>query len=193
MCETRRPPSQTNNTNKANNHHEHNNIYMEQQTFAFVNLWDMGRSMKTCVFAKIYEPLYSSIYANMCQTRSTASPSTPCSPSWPCCRGSSGRGHARITKTHIYIYMYIHMYAYVHIHTCIHIYIYVDIHIRFLPFHPSEAIPVSVKHTFSGEGDWWEVKRSEHQLRGRRAVSAAGLQGKGSRKGSASFKWQMPV
>ena len=39
--------------------------------------------------------------------------------------------------------------------------------------------PVSVKKHSSGEEDRWEEKLSEHKIRGRIAVSAAELQGKG--------------
>ena len=42
------------------------------------------------------------------------------------------------------------------------------------------TLPVSVKRKLSsGEEDPWEDDLSEHQIRGRRAVSAAGLQGEG--------------
>ena len=42
------------------------------------------------------------------------------------------------------------------------------------------------KH-FSGEEDVWEDKLSEHLIRGWRAISAAGLQGKGSYKRNVFF------
>ena len=41
------------------------------------------------------------------------------------------------------------------------------------------TIPVPVKKHSSGEEDPWEDTSTEHQIRGWRAVSAAGLRGKG--------------
>ena len=48
-------------------------------------------------------------------------------------------------------------------------------------------LPVSVKKHSSREEDPWEDKPSEFQMRGWRAVSASGLQGKGSPKRSCFF------
>ena len=55
-------------------------------------------------------------------------------------------------------------------------YIYIYIH--------NGHIPMSVKKHSSGEEDLWEEQLPEHQIGGRIAVSAAGLQGKGSHKRS---------
>ena len=67
--------------------------------------------------------------------------------------------------------------------------------------HPTQAAPARVfthklrkcnsgvceqKHS-SGKADPWEDKPSERQIRGRRAVSASGLQGRGSPKRSVVF------
>ena len=48
--------------------------------------------------------------------------------------------------------------------------------------HP--VLPVSVKKHSSGEEHLWEEQLSEHQIIGRREVSPAGLQGKGSHRRS---------
>ena len=47
-----------------------------------------------------------------------------------------------------------------------------------------QHIPVSVKKHSSGEKDRWEDRLSEHQIRGWRAVSTAGLHDQGSHKRS---------
>ena len=63
------------------------------------------------------------------------------------------------------------------VHTCVYIYIYIYIYIYRC---------VGEKHS-SGEEQPWEEKPSECQISGWRAVSASGLQGRGSPKRSVSF------
>ena len=80
--------------------------------------------------------------------------------------------------------MYIYIYTYIHRererdHIYIYIYICIDAHMY-------DAGICEQKHSSREEGPWI-IKLSEHQVGGRRAVSAAGLQGEGCHERSACF------
>ena len=70
----------------------------------------------------------------------------------------------------MYIYIYIYIY-------CCYIYIYTYF---CTPEIDTSEIPVSAKRTLLREDNLWEDELAEHRIRARRAVSATGLQGKGS-------------
>ena len=81
---------------------------------------------------------------------------------------------------------------YMHDIKCVYIYIYIYTTSSVIPYrmccsyhamtyHDTlQLLPVSAKKHSSGKEDPWKDKPSECQIRGWRAVSASGLQGKGS-------------